>query len=76
MILYFQNSFGVRREIGRPGTAEDIHKIINDFLEDHKYKSYYTRSWVNETKPEEKFYDVGSHSEFFICYKPGGWNNE
>lgn len=67
MILYFENSRGERREIGRPQTEEEIYIIINKFLDEHNYKSYYTRSWINENDPKETIYDVGSHSEFFIC---------
>ena len=69
MILYFEDSWGKRREIGRPQTNQEMHKIIKDFLDDHNFKSYYTRSWVNEEDFKEIIYDVGSHSEFFICRK-------
>jgi hypothetical protein len=64
MILYFENCFNERREIGRPESTEDIHKLIHAFLDDHNYKSYYTRMWVNDKG--ETYYDVGSHSEFFV----------
>lgn len=73
MILYFQNSFGIRREIGQPETETEAYSIIHKFLEEHKFKSYYTRSWCREDNPKEKVYDVGSHSEFFICYNEEGW---
>lgn len=64
MILYFENCFNERREIGRPQSTQDIHALIYDFLDDHNYRSYYTRMWVNDEG--ETYYDVGSHSEFFV----------
>ena len=69
MILYFEDSWGKRREIGQPQTEQEAHKIIKEFLDDHNFKSYYTRSWVNENNFNEIIYDVGSHSEFFILLK-------
>ena len=74
LVLYFENSYGKRRVIGRATDESGIYKLINDFLDDHNYKSYYTRTWINENDNKEKIYDVGSHSEFFICYNPKGWN--
>ena len=67
MILYFQNNMGIRREIGRPLTEQEIYQTIKRFLDEHNYKSYYTRSWVN--KKGETYYDVGSHTEFFVMIK-------
>lgn len=61
--LYFENQFGERREIGCANTREEVYKIIDAFLKDHNYKSYYVRTW-NEN--DGTHYDVGSHSEFFI----------
>ena len=63
MILYFEDNKGDRREIGRPPSTEEAFKIINNFLEEHNYKSYYTRIW---TQNGETYYDVGSWSEFFV----------
>ena len=74
LILYFKNSSGIRREIGRGETEQDIFKIIHQFLENHNFKSYYTRTWISSTDINEKVYDVGSHTEFFICYNPDGWS--
>ena len=61
--LYFENQFGERREIGRANTREEVYKIIDTFLKDHNYKSYYVRTWDEN---DGTHYDVGSHSEFFI----------
>ena len=74
MILYFENSLGQRREIGQGKSEQEIFQIINKFLEEHNFTSYYTRLWINPKNPLEKIYDVGSHTEFFICYNPGGWD--
>lgn len=73
LVLYFENSREERRIIGRATDENGIYKLINDFLDDHNYKSYYTRTWVNENDNKEKIYDVGSHSEFFIVYNEKGW---
>lgn len=64
LILYFENSQGLRREIGRPQSTEEIFQLIKDFLKAHNYKSYYIRIWKNEE--DEIYYDVGSWSEFFV----------
>ena len=62
----FQNSKGQEREIGIAETNEDIFKIINKFLDDHNFKSYYTRVWEENGR---LCYDVGSHTEFFYSQK-------
>lgn len=72
MIMYFQNSRGDKREIGR-GTESECIQIMQDFLDDHNFKSYYTRVWISPENPCFKKYDVGSHTEFFLCYNPNGW---
>ena len=75
MTLYFKNSRGVRREIGRPANENEVYTLIRKFLEEHNFKSYYTRTWLNPDNYNEKYYDVGSHTEFFICDNPEGWND-
>lgn len=64
LILYFENSNGYRRKIGNPSSIDEASLIISDFLKNHNYKSYYTRMWTNDN--DEVYYDVGSHSEFFV----------
>jgi len=64
MTLYFQNSNEQRRIIGRPENREEAYRIIREFLNDHRYKSYYMREWIDEKG--ETWVDVGSHTEFFI----------
>ena len=50
-------------------TKDQMWTLINDFLNDHKFKSYYQRLWFNE---EENIFwiDVGSHTEFFTVKNP------
>jgi hypothetical protein len=64
MKLYFENSRGERRLIAQPQTQEDVQKVIHEFCENRHFKIYYIRSWMNPKG--EKYYDVGSHTEFFI----------
>lgn len=62
MKLEFENSRGERRVIGNPETWQEANRIIQKFLKDHRFKSYYTR--IN-FYPGEWEIDVGSHCEFF-----------
>ena len=64
MKLYFRNSRGEERMIAEPVDDKECHQEIQKFLDEHNFKSYYTRTW---TEPDgSKWYDVGSWSEFFI----------
>ena len=63
MKLIFKNSRGKERVIAEPTNGDEIFKEINKFLDDHNFKSYYSRSWDNE---DGITIDVGSHSEFFV----------
>ena len=64
--LYFEDRFGksrlVKRDIGT--NDEDIYNAIKAYVAElnPKYRIYYTRSWC---KDGVRWYDVGSHSEFF-----------
>ena len=62
MILIFRNRRNEEREIGRPESLKESMKIIQAFLKDHHFTSYYTRLWVENNR---LVYDVGSHTEFF-----------
>ena len=66
MKLNFENSRGVERCIAEVATVEEAHKQIKNFLDEHNYKSYYTRSW--KPQPWHTVFDVGSHTEFFHLY--------
>ena len=63
MKLFFQNSKGEERLIAEPANREEVNKEINKFLEDHNFKSYYTRVLEENGR---LIFDVGSHTEFFI----------
>ena len=60
---FFQNSRGEERLIAEPSNREEVNKEINKFLDDHNFKSYYTRVWEENGR---LIFDVGSHTEFFI----------
>lgn len=60
--VYFENSYGIRREIGQAETMYDVFEIVDKFLKDREYVSYYNR--LNRLDSEYQL-DVGSHSEFF-----------
>ena len=60
--LYFQRSNGEHRLLANGVTEEEAHAEMHKFMDDHNFKSYYTRSWE---KDGVKWYDVGSWSEFF-----------
>ena len=61
--VIFENSKSQLRIIGTAETNDEAFKVINDFLTDHNYKSYYTRTWKKDDKTT--VVDVGSHTEFF-----------
>ena len=63
MTLYFENSRKQERVIAENLiTRKDVYKKINDFLNEHHFKSYYSRELYKST---EVIFDVGSHTEFF-----------
>ena len=64
MKLYFENSKCKRRLIAEPETHEGVWEQIHAFCEERNFKIYYIRTWM---EPDGlKWYDVGSHTEFFI----------
>ena len=67
--VMFENSTGQLRIIGIVENEESAFKIINDFLDDHGYKSYYQRTWKKDDKTT--VVDVGSHTEFFYIQETG-----
>lgn len=64
MKLYFKNSQGKLRVIVEPTSEKECHAAIKKFLDEHGFKSYYTRTWTDNKN--NKWFDVGSHTEFFI----------
>lgn len=73
MKVYFENTYGEMRVIAELDgglSKEDawkaVMKEIHKFCNDHKFKIYYTRSWVEEKNGVTMTgFDVGSHTEFF-----------
>lgn len=63
-LVSFENSFEERRLLGKATTWDEVNIIIQDFLIEHNYKSYYSRWW--KEGEDLWFCDVGSHSEFFV----------
>ena len=65
--------FGTRLEksriIGDVETIKECHQIIMKFLDEHNYKSYYQRMWIEDGKVAV---DVGSWSEFFWISRSDG----
>lgn len=65
--LYFQRSNGEHRLLGTDLTEKEARQEMQKFMDEHHFKSYYTRSWEQNGV---KWYDVGSWTEFFK------WMNE
>lgn len=63
MVLKFQNSHREERPIAEVDSMEEALSEIKKFLDEHNFKSYYTRTWSENGRV---ILDVGSHSEFFI----------
>ena len=73
MKLYFENSRGQRRLIATPKTTEEIYNVIRDFCNERNFKIHYVRTWGEPNG--EKYYDVGSYTEFFIEVNDDDKNN-
>ena len=64
MNLYFRDSHGNKRLLASNiNNKEGVWEYIQAFLDEHNFKSYYTRVWY---KDGYTWYDVGSHTEFFF----------
>lgn len=61
--IYFENQLGERRLLAKKENDEQVWQVINNFLTQHRYNAPYIRTWEQDG---EKWYDVGSWSEFFI----------
>ena len=67
MKLYFENAFGERRLIGAPNSEEESWQLIKNFCNERNFNIPYVRTWG--TPEGEKYYDVSSHTEFFVEVK-------
>lgn len=63
MKLIFENSRKERRVIAEPTNKQETIKAINNFLNEHNYKSYYMN--ICECYENTLRIDVGSWFEFF-----------
>lgn len=63
MNVYFRDSHGNKRLLKYVDTKEQVWGVIKNFLDDHNFTSYYTRTWFANGYT---WYDVGSHTEFFL----------
>ena len=61
--LYFISSRGEYRLLHENVREKEVFILIHIFLDEHNFKSYYTRSWNTDVGT---VYDVGSHTEFFL----------
>lgn len=61
--LYFIDSRGKYRLLHENVREKEVSLLIQCFLDEHNFKSYYTRIWNTD---EGTKYDVGSHTEFFL----------
>ena len=64
--VFFRNSAGREREVGSAADQKEVLVIIDQFLNEHNFKSYYKRTWKEGL---DTWIDVGSHTEFFIVRK-------
>ena len=63
MNVYFRDSYNRNKLLKSNVSKEDVWGIIQEFLDDHHFKSYYTRAWYEDGYT---WYDVGSHTEYFL----------
>ena len=61
--LYFITNREDPRKLACNVPKETALKVIQEFLDYHEYKSYYTRAWDDESG---RWFDVGSWTEFFL----------
>lgn len=61
--ILFKNSEGKKKIIGTTGSESGAFNLINNFLAEHNYKSYYKRAWKTDDKTMAV--DVGSWAERF-----------
>lgn len=67
--LFFQNRFEEREFVKQFDDFSMAFSLIHADLHarNSNFKSYYTRSW--QEKENEWYYDVGSHSEFYVIVR-------
>lgn len=66
MKLYFLARSGEERLLATVDTEEDAFREIQKFLDEHNFKSYYTRTWIIPEENNAIYVDVGSWSEYMV----------
>lgn len=66
--VYFRRSHGEDEFLANCNDFYTANSVINHFLKEHNFKSYYSRMWISA--PGHLKIDVGSHTEFFIIKGP------
>lgn len=66
--VYFRRSNGENELLANCYDFYTVNEVIKHFLEEHNYKSGYSRMW--KSAPGVLKIDVGSHSEFFFVKGP------
>lgn len=66
--VYFRRSNGEDKFLANCTDFHTVSEVINHFLKEHNFKSYYSRMWISA--PGHLEIDVGSHTEFFIVKGP------
>ena len=62
-VLFFENTSGNKRIVGKYNSQDECYKAIIQFCEERHFKVYYTRRWMVDNRTMKV--DVGSHTEFF-----------
>ena len=66
--LYFRRSNGEYRLLAENIDIDRVYDLMHDFMDAHKFKCYYIRHW-EKSGSGERWFDVGSHTEFFVWKK-------
>ena len=66
--VYFRRSNGEDKFLANCTDFHTVNEVINHFLKEHNFKSYYSRMWISA--PGHLKIDVGSHTEFFVVKGP------
>ena len=61
--LHFERSNGERVLLAENVNWTVANVVVKQFLDDHNFKSYYTRMWQREN---ELWMDFGSHTQFMV----------
>ena len=61
--FYFERSNGKRVLLAENVDQKAAGVVMKQFLDDHNFKSYYTRVWEEN---DELWMDFGSHTQFMV----------